>query len=78
MLRFSHLGLLLFLFVLAVPAAAQPSSSPRNRVNSGFERSAPGIGKPLPDISIYDAQGKIFKLASLRENYSVIVFGCLT
>ncbi len=36
------------------------------------------VGQPLPDITVYDAQGKEFKLSSLKGDYSVLVFGCLT
>ncbi len=36
------------------------------------------VGQPLPDIAVYDAQGGEFKLSSLKGDYSVLVFGCLT
>ena len=36
------------------------------------------LGQPLPDITVYDAEGKEFKLSSLKGDYSVLVFGCLT
>ena len=42
------------------------------------QESGPLVGQPLPDISVYDAEGKEFSLSSLKGNYSVLVFGCLT
>jgi Ca2+-binding EF-hand superfamily protein len=36
------------------------------------------IGSPLPEISIFDADGNAFETADLKGGYSVIVFGCLT
>ena len=32
----------------------------------------------LPDITIYDADGKPFPLKSLRGSYAVLVYGCET
>ncbi len=43
-----------------------------------FQGSGPAVGQSLPDLTVYDAQGKEFKLSSLKGNYSVLVFGCLT
>ena len=43
-----------------------------------FQGSGPALGQPLPDITVYDAQGKEFKLSSLKGDYSGLVFGCLT
>lgn len=46
--------------------------------NPEFERNSPAVGQLLPDITVYDASGNEFALRSIKENYSVIVFGCLT
>lgn len=44
-----------------------------------FEERAPEIGEPLPDISIFDEAGKPVDIRQLaRENYTVLVLGCLT
>ena len=43
-----------------------------------FQGSGPVLGQSLPDLWVYDAQGKEFNLSSLKGNYSVLVFGCLT
>lgn len=46
--------------------------------NAAFERSSPAVGELLPDVTAFDADGKPFPLRSIKDNYSVIVFGCLT
>jgi Ca2+-binding EF-hand superfamily protein len=38
----------------------------------------PQAGDPLPDITVYDAQGNPFELASVKGKPTVLVFGCLT
>ncbi len=43
-----------------------------------FQGSGPAVGQSLPDLRVYDAQGREFELSSLKGNYSVLVFGCLT
>lgn len=43
-----------------------------------FDREAPQIGDAVPDVTAYDSKGNDFNLRSLKENYSVLVFGCLT
>ncbi len=43
-----------------------------------FQGSGPALGQPLPDLTVFDAEGKEFKLSSLKGDYSVLVFGCLT
>jgi hypothetical protein len=43
-----------------------------------FERSAPQVGTVLPEISGHNSDGEAFNLSSLKGNYSVLVFGCLT
>ncbi|MEE8349659.1 MAG: hypothetical protein V3R94_08825 [Acidobacteriota bacterium] len=45
---------------------------------AAFERSAPKVGAVLPEISGYQVDGQEFNLRSLKGNYSVLVFGCLT
>jgi len=43
-----------------------------------FQGSGPALGQPLPDLTVFDAEGREFKLSSLKGDYSVLVFGCLT
>ena len=52
--------------------------SPRERLAKMFERSSPPLNSPLPDITVFDADGHPFELSTLEGHYSVIVFGCLT
>ena len=60
------------------PNAKPGVESPKERVNRKFESTAPGIGEPLPDVTVLDADGREFSLRSLRGKYTVLVFGCLT
>jgi hypothetical protein len=53
-------------------------ASPRERVNSSFDRTSPSIGEMIPDVAGYDAQGKQVRLRDLRGHHTVLVFGCLT
>jgi cytochrome oxidase Cu insertion factor (SCO1/SenC/PrrC family) len=55
-------------------AASKPGSSG----SSVLERTGLAVGKPLPNITIFDARGDEFRIADLKDKYSVIVFGCLT
>jgi cytochrome oxidase Cu insertion factor (SCO1/SenC/PrrC family) len=32
----------------------------------------------MPEVTVFDADGKPFETASLKGKYSVVVFGCLT
>lgn len=52
--------------------------SPARVLEVRFEREAPQIGDPLPDVTAFDADGNEFHLRSLKGNYTVLVFGCLT
>ncbi len=69
--------------------ATQPQRPSTNRPQFGgrnfggprggsFGSSAPNVGDSLPDITVYDSEGKEFNLRRMRGNYSVLVFGCLT
>jgi hypothetical protein len=57
--------------VLTTTAMCQPRGGPR-------EEALPDVGEQLPDITILDADGNDFHLRSLNNNYTVLVFGCLT
>ena len=43
-----------------------------------FDRAAPQIGDPLPDVTGLDAEGHEFPLRNLKGHYTVLTFGCLT
>ncbi len=61
------------LFLLPDTADAQ-----RRGNNGAFEKSSPTIGDQLPDVTGFSEDGKEINLRSLKDNYSVVVFGCLT
>ena len=50
----------------------------RNTEPVRLNRAGLKIGSPLPDISIFDADGNAFEMSSLRGKHTVLVFGCLT
>jgi len=53
--------------------------SSRNRMRSMWNASGLKVGSTLPDLSVYEADGKKVKLNSLLNgHYTVIVSGCLT
>lgn len=56
----------------------QEDAGARNRVIQQFLREAPEVGEPLPDVQIFDADGRPFSLSQLKGHYTVLVFGCLT
>jgi hypothetical protein len=74
-------GARVFMFVAVLFAAnsvsAQRPEAPRETVTRAFA-SAPKVGEPLPDVTVYDDAGREFPLASLRGKHAVLVFGCLT
>ncbi|MBM4089831.1 MAG: hypothetical protein FJ276_10445 [Planctomycetes bacterium] len=51
--------------------------SPGQELYRAFTR-APKVGEKAPDIQLYDAEGRPFRLGQLRGHYTVLVFGCLT
>jgi cytochrome oxidase Cu insertion factor (SCO1/SenC/PrrC family) len=63
---------ILLLTVLATPAAAQMKEDPE------FVKKAPTVGDPFPEVTVYTTDGKEFKTADLRKQYTVVAFGCLT
>ena len=80
MARFGLILSLALAIVWAGSAAAQPPRSP-NADASPARRAGgtlPEVGKVIPEITLYDARGEEFSTTSLRGQYSVLVFGCLT
>ena len=73
-------GLLSLSFVTAA-AAQRPGDSygPRQEAEERFERTAPKIGEQMPNLQIYDAEGKeIWLHDALTGHPSVLILGCLT
>lgn len=60
-------------------SSAQAQFNPRQRATARFEATAPAIGERLPDLMVFDTDGKELQLGELlRKHYTVIVLGCLT
>lgn len=57
---------------------ARRGSSPAAVLEERFDREAPQVGDPLPDVAGLDADGNEFRLRSLMGHYTVLTFGCLT
>jgi cytochrome oxidase Cu insertion factor (SCO1/SenC/PrrC family) len=62
------------LFLDAALAAQAPARPPM----AGFEQKKPAVGEPLPEVRLFNAAGQEVNLSSLRGQYTVLVFGCLT
>jgi len=65
-------------FVSYAQAPNQSGQSGRSQVTSAFQRSSPGIGDSIPEVTVYTADGKKFSTSQLKGSYTVLVFGCLT
>ena len=72
MIHTRPLRALFLLAALAGPAAGQMREDPE------FVKKAPTVGDPLPELTVYTADGKEFKTADLRGKHVVLTFGCLT
>jgi len=74
---------LLLFVLLSLPLAAQEFDLPQGerlleRLDRIFQETSPPLGAKLPNITLYDAAGKKFRLRSLKGQYTVLLFGCLT
>ena len=78
MLRIELTLLLGISTLLAGNVFAQPGGGGRPGSGRGAGGNLPEVGTMLPDISLYDDRGNEFSTTSLRGQYSVLVFGCLT
>ncbi|HEX5272384.1 MAG TPA: hypothetical protein VFW33_17930 [Gemmataceae bacterium] len=61
---------------LAGPAA--PARAQVRQTDEQFAKAKPAVGDPLPELVVYDPDGKEVKTAGLRGHYTVLTFGCLT
>ena len=67
--------------VLAMNAQAQRETRPseaQSRLRGNFNQAAPAIGDTLPLLEGFDSNGKPWNTGLLRNQHSVLVFGCLT
>ena len=61
------------------PSGGRRPSGGRGFVTQRFLETAPDIGEPMPEATVYDADGKTHELGELlKGHYSVLVLGCLT
>ncbi len=85
MLRKITLTAILILSIAAISVSTvnarenqdKPTSSLKD-TNQLSAKSKIKIGNSLPDVMVYDADGNSLNLGSLKGNYLVIIFGCLT
>jgi|TARA_B100000700_G_scaffold35885_1_gene34996 cytochrome oxidase Cu insertion factor (SCO1/SenC/PrrC family) len=72
----SKLSLLLFfgVFALNTVSAQQQGRQP----SAQFPQVSSLLGSQLPEVSVFDEQGKPFSTRQLSGKYTVLVFGCLT
>ena len=83
MIRSCALFTLIGLGLLQVnPAVAQPGmgmAGGPSPVDAMFLAAAPELGDAVPDLTIVDRDGNPVNMRELaRENYTVLVLGCLT
>jgi cytochrome oxidase Cu insertion factor (SCO1/SenC/PrrC family) len=64
------------LLVATVPNLALAQQ--RKREEAAFVKQRPAVGEVLPDVTVYDVNGQEVKTSSLRGQYVVLTFGCLT
>ena len=62
------------LLLATVPGLAQA----QKKNDEDFLKEKPLIGDALPDLTVYSPDGKEVKTSSLRGQYVVLSFGCLT
>lgn len=55
-----------------------PALAQRPKDDEEFVADKPTIGDPLPELTVYDPDGKAVTTSSLRGQPVVLVFGCLT
>lgn len=63
-------------FVISVVTIGDVQAQRRSGGNANWD--LPSVGSTIPNVDLFDEQGKPFSTASLRGHYSVLVFGCLT
>jgi cytochrome oxidase Cu insertion factor (SCO1/SenC/PrrC family) len=65
--------------LLLVAASSQSAlAQERRRDEAAFVTERPAVGDPLPDVTVYDVNGREVKTSSLRGQHIVLTFGCLT
>lgn len=60
------------------PTGGSRGGGPGSSGASTLERSGLALGQPMPDVTVFNANGEKFSLSSVKGKYAVLVFGCLT
>lgn len=60
------------------PSSGGRSGGPGSSGSGTLERAGLEVGRPMPNVTIFDAKGQPFEMAGLKGKYTVLVFGCLT
>ena len=55
---------------------AAPVAAPADE--DDFLKEKPAVGDAIPELVVYNPDGKEVKTSSLRGHYTVLTFGCLT
>ena len=77
----SHLVILAVLTGLTSSATfgqGRRGGGPGTKGSDRLGSSGLDVGSLMPEVTVFDSEGKPFETASLKGKYSVIVFGCLT
>ncbi|MCH2062775.1 MAG: hypothetical protein MK194_03510 [Roseibacillus sp.] len=76
MMRFQ---ITIFLLIITCVLQSVVLGQDRGRRRGGGGENMPKVGSLIPDISVFDAEGRSFALREkLKGRHTVIVFGCLT
>lgn len=62
----------------AMALQSQEAPQQPEKQESTMTDRLPKIGSPVPEMQIYDADGKPFETGQFKDHYTVLVFGCLT
>ena len=77
-----QIRLLIIAAVIATTCSAVSAQGGRGRPGGlgtdRLEQSGLKIGDKMPELNVFDSEGKPFKTESLKGKYSVVIFGCLT
>lgn len=75
MIRYTSIFALIFASTFTVSEVQAQRSQKKD---ADFIKSRPAVGDSLPDARVATSDGNPFQTGSLRGNYTVLVFGCLT
>lgn len=68
----------LFLTLVVMSCSTDVQAQKLKEREEEFLTEKPLIGDPLPDVTVYSADGTPFHTADLRGQYTILTFGCLT